>query len=107
MIKVHILDCGYTFFYEALPFKNKSKNPLAFTHFFRSKKHLIKVPVVSYLIEHSKGLILIDTGWDSEIRVHHLRYEGIMNHFASPGFLPEGEGVAEQLAQTKFRFPAN
>lgn len=98
MIKVHVLSCGSTVVDEALPFSNKSKNPLAFTGILRDKKHKIFVPVTAYLIEHPKGLVLIDTGWDTAIRDNTRKYEGFVNYFASPGFLPEGEAVTEHLA---------
>ena len=56
MIKVRVLPCGSTVVDEALPFSNKSKNPLTFTGLFRGKKHKTSVPVRAYLIEHPKGL---------------------------------------------------
>ena len=87
---------------EDLPFSNKSKNPLAFTGILRGKKHKISVPVTAYLIEHPKGLVLIDTGWDTAIRDNARKYEGFANYFASPGFLPDGEAVTEHLARLGF-----
>ena len=60
-MKVHLLRCGSTVVDEALPFSNKSKNPLAFTGVFRGKWHKVRVPVTAYLIEHPKGRILVDT----------------------------------------------
>ena len=98
MIKIHILPCGSTVVDEALPFSNRSRNPLAFTGILRGKKHKISVPVTAYLIEHPKGLVLVDTGWDEAIRKDARRYEGFFNYFASPGFLPDGEGIVDQLA---------
>lgn len=98
MIKVHVLPCGSTTVDEALPFSDKSKNPLAFTGLFRGKKHKISVPVRAYLIEHPKGLVLVDTGWDDAIRKDARTYEGFFNYFASPGLLPKGEGIVDQLA---------
>ena len=98
MIKIHILPCGSTIVDEALPFSNRSKNPIAFTGILRRKKHKISVPVTAYLIEHPDGLILVDTGWDTAIREDARAYEGFFNYFASPGFLPEGEGIIDQLA---------
>jgi N-acyl homoserine lactone hydrolase len=98
MIKVHVLACGSTTVDEALPFSSRSRNPLAFTGLFRGKKHKISVPVRAYLIEHPQGLVLIDTGWDEAIRKDARGYEGFANYFASPGKLPEGEGIADQLA---------
>ena len=103
MIKVHILPCGSTVVDEALPFSNRSKNPLASTGIFRGKKHKISVPVTAYLIEHPDGLILVDTGWDTAIREDARAYEGFFNYFASPGFLPEGEGIIDQLASLGYK----
>lgn len=99
MIKVHILPCGSTVVDEALPFADRSKNPLAYTGIGRGKKHKIAVPVTAYLIEHPSALILVDTGWDTSIRTDARRYEGFVNYFASPGFLPEGQAVTEHLAR--------
>lgn len=99
MIRVHILACGSTTVDEALPFAERSRNPLAFTGIGRGKKHKIQVPVRAYLIEHPRGLVLVDTGWDDVIRRDARRYEGFMNYFASPGFLPAGEGIIDQLSQ--------
>lgn len=103
MIKVHILPCGSTRVDEALPFSARSGKPLAFTGIFRGKKHKISVPVTAYLIEHPKGLVLVDTGWDTAIRENAREYEGFANYFASPGFLPEGEAVTENLARLNYR----
>ena len=80
MIKIHILPCGSTIVDEALPFSNRSKNPLAFTGILRGKKHKISVPVTAYLIEHPDGLILVDTGWDTAIREDARAYEGFFNY---------------------------
>lgn len=96
-IKINILDCGTANVDEALPFAYKSKNPLAYTGLGRSRKHRIDLPVRAYLIEHPRGLILIDTGWDRRIRKNARAYEGTANYLVSPGSLPEGEAVDEQL----------
>lgn len=103
MIKIHILPCGSTIVDEALPFSNKSKNPLAFTGILRGKKHKISAPVTAYLIEHPKGLILVDTGWDTAVRENARKFEGFLNYFASPGFLPKGEGIVDQLPMLGYR----
>lgn len=97
MIQIYRLECGSTIVDEALPLSNKSKNPFAYTGIARGKRHKITVPVTAYLIEHPKGLILVDTGWDAIIRENAKKYEGFANYFASPGFLPEGQAVTEQL----------
>ncbi len=103
MLRVHVLDCGSTVVDEALPFSDRSRNPLAFTGILRGKKHKISVPVTAYLIEHPKGLVLVDTGWDTAIRTDARRYEGLVNHFASPGTLPLGKAVTEHLRRLGYR----
>ncbi|MCI2154953.1 MAG: hypothetical protein LKK26_09465 [Solobacterium sp.] len=50
MIKVHVLACGSTIVDEALPFSDRSRNPLAFTGLFRGKTHQCSVPVRAYLM---------------------------------------------------------
>ncbi|MDD7679117.1 MAG: hypothetical protein PUJ06_01270 [Stecheria intestinalis] len=50
MIKVHVLACGSTIVDEALPFSDRSRNPLAFTGLFRAKTHQCSVPVRAYLM---------------------------------------------------------
>lgn len=97
MIRIHILRCGSTIVDEALPLSNKSKNPFAYTGIGRNRSHKIEVPVTAYLIEHPKGLVLVDTGWDTKLRENARKYEGFANYFASPGFSPEGQAVTEHL----------
>lgn len=97
MIKIHVLKCGSTIVDEALPLSDRSKNPLAYTGIGRTRRHKIEVPVTAYLIEHPKGLVLVDTGWDTKVRENARKYEGFANYFASPGFLPEGQAVTEYL----------
>ena len=72
-IKIHILHTGKVIVDEALPFYRKGDRILAWTGLFRSKKHRVKLPVSVYLIEHPKGLILIDTGWHSDNVEHQIK----------------------------------
>ena len=105
MSKIHILPCGSTIVDEALPFSNKSKNPLAFTGILRGKKHKISVPVTAYLIEHPKGLILVDTGWCRDISPRGV-YDPKVAAAVVPSqmaalfhpFVPKGMAIHEQLA---------
>lgn len=63
MIRVHIFHTGRVRVDQAIP--HREKNPLAVIGFLRGEKKKITLPVSCYLIEHPKGKILIDTGWDS------------------------------------------
>ena len=63
-INVHIIYTRKVIVEKALPFHQSTDRSLAWTGFLRPKSDLISVPVSAYLIEHPKGLILIDTGWN-------------------------------------------
>lgn len=96
-IKIHVLHTGTVIVDEALPFHHDYDAPLAWTGLFRSKEHIIQIPVSSYLIEHPKGLILIDTGWNTVNRDHQIRnlsFQWPVNK----ADLPAGQAINEQLA---------
>ncbi len=96
-IKVHVFHCGEVGVDPAVPFRDVSKNPIAYTGLFRSKKLRIWLPVSAYLIEHPKGLILIDTGWSSDVREKPIKHMTFRLYGASKPVLPKGQAVNEQL----------
>lgn len=96
-IKVHILKCGEVGVDPAVPFRDVSKNPIAYTGIGRSKNIRIWLPVSAYLIEHPKGKILIDTGWHSDVRSNPIKHLSPLIYMASKPKLSEGEAVDEQL----------
>lgn len=60
------------------------------------------MPVSAYLIEHPKGLILVDTGWNKVIRESNwkeLRFQSI----ADTGYLPAGDEIDEQLERLRYK----
>ena len=71
-IKIHVLHCGQVKVDCTLPFRKKTRNPISYTGLFRSKKHQLLLPVSAYLIEHPKGLVLIDTGWHTDVRINQI-----------------------------------
>lgn len=94
MIKIHVLQTGRVCVDIGVPLKQK--NPFAVTGFFRSAKHRVWLPVTTYLIEHPKGLVLIDTGWNTSKRnVTVKRKLGLLP--ISYADLPDGMAVNEQL----------
>jgi N-acyl homoserine lactone hydrolase len=99
-IKVHILHTGKVRVDKALPFGGevKSWNPIAYTGIGRSMKHQIWVPVSCYLIEHPKGKVLIDTGWNTAMRGNQRKHLGLLHYLINKGDLPEGKAIHEQLA---------
>ncbi|MDO4930974.1 MAG: N-acyl homoserine lactonase family protein [Bacteroidales bacterium] len=102
-IKVHVLHTGTVTVDIALPFKQKTLNPIAYTGIFRSEKHQVTLPVSAYLIEHPQGLVLVDTGWGREIRDAQKTYLGAFHYKINKGVLPEGEAIDEQLLSMGIR----
>ena len=98
MIKIHVLPCGEVGVDPAVPDRSISKNPLAYTGLFRSSEKRIWLPVKAFLIDHPKGTVLVDTGWDSAVRDHPVKTLSFPLWFASKPRLPEGTAVDEQLA---------
>ena len=104
-MKIHVLRCGSIRVSETVPFGNRIDLRDMAIQMSAPDRKRVTLPVFSYLIEHPKGLILVDTGWCREISP-----EGIYNpqaaarvlpaHLVSLNhpFLPTGEAVHEQLA---------
>lgn len=94
MIKIHIFHTGSVIVDQAIP--HREKNPLAVTGFLRSKNKKLELPVSCYLIEHPKGNILIDTGWDSKYAFE--RPNVFLNSISRP-VIQTGESVDCKLEQ--------
>lgn len=96
-MKVHVLHTGMVYIDRALAFKEQGMHPMPFTGWLRGKDKKMWVPVSSYLIEHPKGLILVDTGWHEDIRLKQKKHLGTLAHSMFKGYLPEGTSIAEKL----------
>lgn len=103
MIKIHVMRCGFVGADETIPDSSKSINPLAFTGVLRGEKHRVYLPVFTYLIEHPKGKILVDTSWHTDVRTDRIKHLSRTISIASKAILPEGETVTEQLAKIGIR----
>ena len=101
-IKIHVLHTGLVKVDRVLPFHGLYRNPLAFTGLFRSEKNQVTLPVSSYLIEHPKGLVLIDTGWNKQVRTSNWKELGPQVQI-NTGYLPTGWAVDECLAALGYR----
>lgn len=101
-IKIHVMHTGLVKVDKALPFHGQFRNPLAFTGLFRSEANQVTLPVSSYLIEHPKGLILIDTGWNKRIRTSNWQELGLQVQI-NTGYLPAGWAVDERLAALGYK----
>ncbi|MBU0992721.1 MAG: N-acyl homoserine lactonase family protein [Proteobacteria bacterium] len=104
-IKIHHLHCGQVQVDIALPFRQttgiipKIHPALAAIGLLRSKKHQVVLPVSSFLVEHPKGLVLLDTGWHTDMRIDQIKHLGRFHYKINKGSLPEGKAITEQLAQ--------
>lgn len=94
MIKIHIFHTGSVIVDQAIP--HKEKNPLAVTGFLRSKKKKMELPVSCYLIEHPKGKILIDSGWDSKYAKEKPNV--FLNSISKP-IIKDGESIDCKLKE--------
>ena len=109
-MNIHILQCGNIRVSETVPFGNRIDLRDMARQLMTADKNRVKLPVFAFLIEHPKGLILVDTGWCGEISPEGI-YDAkaaakvLQPHLAAffhPD-LPKGMAVHEQLAAMGIR----
>ena len=106
IMKIHVLHTGEVRVSPYLPFGGDNCNLLKASGMTTPKEEWIWLPVSVYLIEHPKGLILVDTGWhrdmspegvyDKKAQVKSLGSRVLYN--VNQGQIPLGEAADEQLA---------
>ena len=106
IMKIHVLHTGEVRVSPYLPFGGDNCNLLKASGMTTPKEDWIWLPVSVYLIEHPKGLILVDTGWhrdmspegvyDKKAQIKSLGSRVLYN--VNQGQIPLGEAVDEQLA---------
>ena len=67
IMKIHVLHTGEVRVSPYLPFGGDNCNLLKASGMTTPKEEWIWLPVSVYLIEHPKGLILVDTGWHRDM----------------------------------------
>ncbi len=102
-IKIHILHCGSVGIDVATTRLEKTIHPAPYSGIFRSKINQIVVPVSAYLIEHPKGLVLVDTGWHTDVRTNPKNYLGRLHYHVSTPYLPDGQAIHEHLVNLGFK----
>ncbi|MBL7786562.1 MAG: N-acyl homoserine lactonase family protein [Chitinophagales bacterium] len=102
-IKIHVLHCGKMRLDVTFLGIEKSRNPLAYAGLFRSAKHQIWLPLSAYLIEHHKGLVLIDTGWHKAVRTQRTQHLGWLYSTFATLELPPNHAIDEQLSARGLR----
>ena len=105
MMKIHVLHTGEVRVSPYLPFGGDNCNLLKASGMTTPKEDWIWLPVSVYLIEHPKGLLLVDTGWhrdmspegvyDKSAQIKSLGSRVLYN--VNQGQIPLGEAVDEQL----------
>jgi N-acyl homoserine lactone hydrolase len=101
--KIHVWHTGSVYIDRALSFREKTLHPAPFTGWLRPTRKKMWVPVSAYLIEHPKGVLLVDTGWSEEIRTAQRKHLGWLANSLFKGSLPPGESIREQLQRLGYR----
>ncbi len=106
-IKIHVLHTGAVCVSPDLPFGGDHCNPVKASGIFQPSASRLWLPVSVYLIEHPKGLFLVDTGWaramspngkfDKKAQVKSLG--SFVLYKVNQGMVPLGKCVDEQLAE--------
>lgn len=104
-IKVSVLHLGDTSvdISNVFPPKKKPLWPLAWTGLFRPKKYQYVIPCTSYLIEHPKGRVVIDTGFHSRVRTEPLKELTFIHNTINKPLQKEGDAIDEMLAKRGLR----
>lgn len=101
------MHCGQVCVSRNLPFGGEGCSLLRASGLLEPQSKRLWLPVSSYLIEHPKGLVLVDTGWDRGMspqgefdkRAQVKSLGSRLLYQVNQGVLPLGEAVDEQLAQ--------
>ncbi len=82
-MNIHVLQCGSISVDPTVPYGKRLDLIEAAKQLTAADKNRITLPVFTYLIEHPKGLILVDTGWCREISP-----DGVYDPKAAAAVLP-------------------
>ena len=104
-MKLHILRCGSITVAPEAPYGDRAGPGGAVRELLTPASRRVELPVFCFLIEHSRGLLLVDTGWCREISPAGV-YDAKAVSRVLPGYLaafyrptlPAGEAIHEQLA---------
>ena len=98
-MNIHILRCGSIQVSETVPYGNAIGLKNSAKQLTAPDRDRLMLPVCAYLIEHPRGLILVDTGWCREISPR-----GVYDPKAVREILPPHlAALHEQLAARKIR----
>ena len=105
-MKIHVFHTGEVHVSPYLPFGGDSCSTLKASGLTTPKSQWLWLPVSAYLIEHPKGLILVDTGWHRDMspqgiydRKAQIKSLGSWRlYMVNQGRIAKGQAVDEQLA---------
>jgi len=97
--RIRILHTGSVRIDRALAYRERTLHPMPYTGWLRPQSARLTVPVSAYLVEHSRGPVLIDTGWHTDMRLDQRQHLGFLASTMFQGELPEGAAIHEQLAK--------
>lgn len=105
-MNIHVFHTGEVCVSPNLPFGGEHCNPIKASGVFEPKDRRLWLPVSCYLIEHPRGLVLVDTGWarsmspagtfDKQAQIKSLGSR--LLYIINQGVLPAGQAIDEQLA---------
>lgn len=109
-MQIHVLHCGTIRVSETVPFGNRIDLKNSARQLAAPDSRRVTLPVCTYLIEHPRGLLLVDTGWCREISPAGVYDPAAVrrvlpSHLAAfyrPS-LPAGQAIHEQLAARGLR----
>ena len=109
-MKMHVLHCGTIRVSEAVPYGNAISLKNTARQLAAPARERVTLPVCAYLIEHPRGLVLVDTGWCRAVSPRGVYdAEAVAKLLPAPlpalyqPTLPTGMAVHEQLAARGIR----
>ena len=109
-IRVHVLRCGYMRVSENVLYGNSINLNNSARQILSGDSGRVTLPVNAFLVEHPKGLFVIDTGWPRAISPRGKYDEAAVRkqlplHLAKlyRPWVPEGMALSEQLAARGIR----
>ena len=105
-MKIHVFHCGFIQVSETVPYGNSIDLKNTAKQLSAPEKERLQLPVCCYLLEHPKGLILVDTGWCREISPEGVYDAKAVARVLPPHlaaffhpYLPAGHAIHEQLSE--------
>ena len=104
-MKIHVLHCGTIRVSETVPYGNRIDLKNTGRQLLAPDSRRLTLPVCCYLVEHPKGLILVDTGWCRNVSPAGVYDRDAVKCILPPMLasfyhpvLPVGMAIHEQLA---------